>query len=201
MAVAGVVIIADQVFNRACVSMAMAPLIHQTPIVYCGPSAREALATVSGRRDVVAIVDLAEADPLALAEVVDSLSGAGISPVVLTAGDDAQLDALLRTRGAREVLARRTSGLDDVVQAVFDRARPSVDRAAVHVPLTHTQRRVMALFATGSSCQDIGVELGVSTETVKTHLKRVRAKYEAQGIHLPSRADVYRVAVLTGAVV
>ena len=69
------------------------------------------------------------------------------------------------------------------------------------MPLTHTQRRVMALFATGSSCQDIGVELGVSTETVKTHLKRVRAKYEAQGIHLPSRADVYRVAVLTGAVV
>ena len=201
MAVAGVVIIADQVFNRACVSMALAPLIHQTPILYCGPSVREALATVSGRRGVVAIVDLVEAEPLDVADIVDGLCAAEISPVVLTAGDDAELDGLLRSRGAREVLARRTSGLDDVVQAVFDRDRPIVDRSAVHVPLTHTQRRVMALFATGSSCQDIGVELGVSTETVKTHLKRVRAKYEAQGIRLPSRADVYRVAVLTGAVV
>lgn len=201
MAVTGVVIIADQVFNRACVSMALAPLIHQTPIMYCGPSTREALATVGGRRGVVAIVDLAASEPEALALIVDDLCAGGISPVVLTAEDDAELESRLRARGVKAVVPRRTSGLDDVVQAVFDLNRPVIDRAAVHVPLTHTQRRVMAMFATGSSCQDIGVELGVSTETVKTHLKRVRAKYEAQGINLPSRADVYRVAVLAGAVV
>lgn len=201
MAVAGVVIIADEVFTRACVSMAMAPLIHQTPILYSGPSLREALATASGRRGVVAIVDLSDAASGDLAEAVDELCAAGMEPVILTSSEDELTEAMLLRRGARVVLARRTSGLDDVVQAVFHGTRPPIDRSAVHVPLTHTQRRVMALFATGSSCQDIGIELGVSTETVKTHLKRVRAKYEAQGVLLPSRADVYRVAVLTGAIV
>lgn len=197
----GVVIISEQAFARACVSMALAPFMSEVPVLYSGGSCDAAIGAIQRKSSVTAVLDIDSMGADHATRTVERLSSSGCHVVVLSSDDDPALSRHLMGRGARRVASKRVSGLDDVVQAVFDRTLPESHSAAVSVPLTHTQRRVMALFAMGSSCNDIGREMGVSPETVKTHLKRIRAKYQAQGVHLPSRADVYRVAVMSGTIV
>lgn len=197
----GVVIISDQAFARACISMALAPFMSEVPVLYSGGSCEEAIRAIHRKSSVTAVLDIDSMSAERAGRAIEQLVSSGCDVVVLIADEDPALARRLKSDGAHRLVSKRVSGLDDIVQAVFDRRLPESHSLTVSVPLTHTQRRVMALFAMGSSCNDIGREMGVSPETVKTHLKRIRAKYQAQGVHLPSRADVYRVAVMSGAIV
>lgn len=201
MTVDGVVIVGDQAFGRACISMALAPFMSAVPVLYSGSSIDDALHAVPRRLSVTVVLDIdcQESDDIAI--MARRLSGSGCRLIVVTPGEGAQVASQFVSFGVVRVVSKRSSGIDDVVQAVFERESPMRHDTAVSVPLTQVQRRVLALFATGSSCRDIGRELGVSTETVKTHLKRVRAKYGARGVHLPTRSDLYRIAVMSGAIV
>lgn len=201
MAVDGVVIIGDQAFGRACISMALAPFMSEVPVLYSGSSIDEALHSVQRRSSVTAVLDFDGQRSEDIAAIAERLLGSGCRLVAVAPHDDAHSASKWESIGVDRVVSKRSAGIDDVVQAIFERESPVRHGTAVSVPLTQVQRRVLALFATGSSCRDIGKELGVSAETVKTHLKRVRAKYEARGVHLPSRSDLYRVAVMSGAIV
>ena len=201
MAVDGVVIVGEQAFGRACISMALAPFMSEVPVLYSGSSLEDALISVQRREHVTAVVDVDGRSAEDMSSMVSMLTSIGCRVVAMAPDDDAHTSRQLSGVGFDHVVSKRSSGIDDVVQAVFEREAPTRHASAVSVPLTQTQRRVLALFATGSSCSDIGRDLGVSTETVKTHLKRIRAKYLARGVALPTRADLYRVAVMSGAIV
>lgn len=53
--------------------------------------------------------------------------------------------------------------------------------------LTERQHQVIALIAAGMTTEQIGLELGISSETVKQHtenlLRRLDAKNRAQAVH------------------
>ena len=197
----GVVIVAQQAFTRACLGMALAPAMRERPVLYSGPSAEDAVRSATYLPGVAAGVDVDPAPEGGATAAVRALASAGFAVTAIT-GSATDRDLLIGV-GATTVLAKSAIGLDDVANAVLGQGSVDAkDIRAPHVtvPLSTVQRRVLALFATGSSCNEIARELGVSPETVKTHLKRVRLKYREHGIHLPARSDIYRAARMSGVV-
>ena len=67
--------------------------------------------------------------------------------------------------------------------------------------LSSRQRDVLAAYGAGNELLDVVARrLGMGTETLKTHLRRIRAKYEAAGRPAPTRRDLYVRAIEDGLV-
>ena len=60
--------------------------------------------------------------------------------------------------------------------------------------LSSTQVEILRLYATGVTAQKISA-MGCALETVKSHLKAVKARYEAHGDPVRTRTDLLRVAM------
>ncbi|MFC9497705.1 response regulator transcription factor [Streptomyces sp. NPDC056982] len=65
--------------------------------------------------------------------------------------------------------------------------------AAPRTPVTHRERQILVLAANGNTNQAIGQALGLSKETVKTHLQRVLRKLKAS-----DRTQAVAIAQRTG---
>jgi DNA-binding CsgD family transcriptional regulator len=89
-------------------------------------------------------------------------------------------------------------------------AAPGIELAGVEpVPvrggsrpaLSPRQRDVLAAYASGSELLPVVARrLGMDRETLKTHLRRLRAKYRSAGRPAPTRRDLYVRAVEDGLV-
>lgn len=81
-------------------------------------------------------------------------------------------------------------------------APPSSGRVASCAPsagLSPRQRDVLAAYATGNELLAVVARrLAMGPETMKTHLRRIRSKYEAAGRPAPTRRDLYVRAVEDG---
>lgn len=197
-AMVGVVIIAGSSFTRSALGMAFAAFGREVPVLYSGPSARAAIAGVGVRGSVSAIVAV-DALGSEVESTILELVEAGMSVTVL-AGLGVPADGFDDLPVARVVTEERAN-VQDVIGEVLGTGASSVGAPVVRpLPLSDMQRRVLAMFATGSSLTDIAKDLGVRPETVRTHLKRVRARYREVGVHLPSRRDLYHVARMSGLV-
>jgi DNA-binding CsgD family transcriptional regulator len=93
------------------------------------------------------------------------------------------------TRALRAVAAGRTwFGESDWVEApLTPAAQQSVSRAE---DLSEGERRVLALVAAGASTEEIGSSLNVSPHTVRTHVRNLMKKLDAQ-----SRAHAVAIAM------
>jgi DNA-binding CsgD family transcriptional regulator len=103
----------------------------------------------------------------------------------------------LRQRGATIVL----SGADDAVEAVRRAAagRPEPARTPRAPHLAPRQREVLLAYVTGNDVlPTVARRLGMERETFKTHLRRIRDKYEAVGRPAPTRRDLYVRALEDG---
>lgn len=196
----GVAIIAELAFSRASLGVALAPHMREFPILYSGASARDAARLIGHSTSVVALVDADPPPREGIVPAIETLARFGFTVTALVELATAHTDSLLREAGASAVLAKSEIGLEDVARAVTgcDTRLEVRGNTQVSIPLTQIQRTVLAKFATGSSCNEIAVEMGVTPATVKTHLKRVRIKYRNQGIDLPARSDIYRAARMSG---
>jgi DNA-binding NarL/FixJ family response regulator len=103
-------------------------------------------------------------------------------------------DALVRKEEARL--------LEEALHAVVsgDKAWVSPLMAAVVLDapgprLSSTQVEILRLYATGVTAQKISSVMGCALETVKSHLKAVKARYEAHGDPVRTRTDLLRVAM------
>lgn len=196
----GVAIVAELAFARATLGVALAPHMRDYPILYSGASARDAARLIGHSTSVVALVDTDPPPREGTVPAIEILTRFGFIVTTLVEVASPERDYSLRDAGALNVLAKSEIGLEDVARAVTGcDARLEVrGNPHVSIPLTQIQRTVLAKFATGSSCSEIAVEMGVTPATVKTHLKRVRVKYRNQGIDLPARSDIYRAARMSG---
>lgn len=196
-AVSGVVIVADRAFVRSALGMAFAAFGRQVPVLYSGAVPAAALASVGDRHPIAAIVVVDE-DTAEQRARLRELVGAGMAvTVLLGAGAPASVADGLPVAA---VVSEHAAQVQDVVAAIVGGRAAAPSLACTPLPLSDMQRRVLAMFATGSSLTDIAKHLGVRPETVRTHLKRVRARYLEVGIHLPTRRDLYQVARMSGLV-
>ena len=71
----------------------------------------------------------------------------------------------------------------------------SVVLAAPGPRLSPAQVEVLRLYATGVTAQQIASVQGCALETVKSHLKAVKTRYEAHGDAVYTKTDLLRVAL------
>ena len=153
---------------------------------------REAAAAIAKERPRIAIVDL---NMPHLSGIQVARTVAGDAPdtafVFYTAfGDRAQLAEALEA-GARGFVLKEAP-LADLLRAVERVAAgdayvdPVLAGALVGAPLTQRspnlttrEREVLRLLADGRSNDAIAAELGISTETVRTHLRKAMTKLDA----------------------
>jgi DNA-binding NarL/FixJ family response regulator len=104
--------------------------------------------------------------------------------------------------GASAYLLKDCSGVELVstVRAVRDGAvfmpvdvRERLDGARRQIDLSAREREVVRLLADGRANKEIAASLGISRETVKTYIERMRAKVEA-----PDRAALVAKAIKLG---
>jgi DNA-binding CsgD family transcriptional regulator len=144
-----------------------------------------------------ALAAAADVEVVAWADAPDSLLVLGTrADVCLCAAPPPADDAArLGDRGCRMVVA---SG--DPLPAVQQAVRDGRGTAAVRKPsLAPRQREVLVAYVSSSDLlPTVARSLGMDPETLKTHLRRVRAKYTEVGRPAPTRHDLYVRAVEDG---
>ena len=153
-----------------------------------------------------------------LAAVPDGAAAPGVLRVTVTgadADDRARLAALLIGQPGVEVVGwpdpfgspavqGSSALLSVVVDAEQHRAVPPVTPAdtARRPRLSARQREVLAAYGSGNDLLPVVARrLGMAPETVKTHLRRIRSKYEEAGRSAPTRRDLYVRALEDGVLV
>jgi len=159
-------------------------------------------AEAAHRSDVV-LLDLTLKDGSSPADNVARLKGAGY-PVVIYTGEE-RPERLQGTLGiGADALVRKDEAnrLGEALTAVINGDHgwvsplmASVVLAAPGPQLSPAQVEVLRLYATGVTAQHIASLLERSVETVKTHLKAVKARYEARGDAVYTRTDLLRVGL------
>ncbi|NAZ87588.1 response regulator [Kineococcus indalonis] len=156
----------------------------------------------------VVLLDLRLGDGSHPAQNVGALLGAGTRVLVYTEGrQHAEASEALRS-GAQGVLLkdRPVSALVEALRAVAEgETLPSAETAAalqgdadLAGHLSPQERRVLELYAGGMPARSVALRLGVTLETAKSYLKRIRAKYAALDRPAYTRMELYRRAVEDG---
>lgn len=136
---------------------------------------------------------------------VATLTARGIMVLVVSAlGSPPATYRILRA-GAAGVVAKQ-SGIRVLVSAMKVVAAggtwltPDVAAAVLHastkaeVDLTAEERQVLSLYAAGLTIQAVAHQVHLSPNTVKYHLKKIRAKFGAMGRYAPSQVALYQHA-------
>lgn len=99
-----------------------------------------------------------------------------------TAEPDVLLEAIRVVAAGQTFATSEWAGLID--------SDPLVDA----VDLSPRQREVIELYAMGVSAREVGLQTGLSPETVQDYLSRVRVKYSLAGRPAVTKVDLYRRA-------
>ena len=165
------------------------------------PSA-DALGDIADQHPDVVVIDpaMAAGD---LEKLVDQVRSAVDSPIVVFTGDGgARLLADALKAGVKGYV-RKDSPPEDLVRAI-QAARSGdfyVDPALSSTivleegdrTLTLRQREILQMLADGMQTEAVARELGLSTETVRTHTKRILAK-----LHADTRTQAVAIAIRNG---
>lgn len=158
---------------------------RRVAVVHPDPAQRAAIIARLDRLPDVTVVAWAEdADALLLLGTCVDLCLCATAP-------DADCANRLRERGT-EV---RVLGRGDPVAALRRPAPAPVARPR----LAARQREVLVAVVTGNELlTTVARRLGINEQTVKTHLRRIRAKYAELGRPAPTRRDLYVRAIEDG---
>lgn len=161
-------------------------------VVARAANGREASEAIARERPNVALLDvrMPHLSGLEVAREV-TVSSPGTAFVFYTAFGDRSLLADALEVGARGFVLKEAP-LEDLVRAVERVAAgdayvdPVLAGILVGAPttaqvptLTQREREVLRLLADGLANDAIGAELGISTETVRTHIRKAMAKLDA----------------------
>jgi DNA-binding NarL/FixJ family response regulator len=162
-----------------------------------------ALDAATARRSDVVLLDLTLKDGSSPAQNVAQLKDRRY-PVVIYTGEERPerlqgtlgigADALVR----KDEAARLEEALIAVVNGDHGWVSPLMAAVVLAAPaprLSPAQVEVLRLYATGVTAQQIASVQGCALETVKSHLKAVKARYEANGDAVYTRTDMLRVAL------
>jgi len=161
------------------------------------------LEGAAARRSDVVLLDLTLKDGSSPAENVARLKD-GRYPVVIYTGEERaeRLQGTLGIGADAVVRKEEAERLEEALIAVMngDEAWVSPLMAAVVLAapgprLSPAQVEVLRLYATGVPAQHIASVQRCSPETVKSHLKAVKARYVANGDDVFTKTDLLRVAL------
>jgi DNA-binding NarL/FixJ family response regulator len=169
----------------------------------------DALLAGPGRLAHVVLLDLDLADGTTVERNVTAILEAGPAVLVLSVSDKpSAVRAALRAGALGYVLkSEPTSRIQAAIEAVAaGRAWISprlayiliTDDAADRPVLSQQETRVLQLYATGMPMKSVARKMGISEETAKQYLSRVREKYGRAGRAAPTKLELYYRAVEDG---
>lgn len=158
--------------------------------------------------DVVLLdLDLKDAIPVSLK--ISTLKTAGVATVVMSTYSEPNVVREALGAGALGYLVK-SEDADMIVEAIraarrgeqyisaeLDLAINSGDVGGVP-KLSAQERRVMALYGGGEPVKSVAYQLGISEETAKSYLKRIREKYRVAGYDVGTKVALRKRAIADG---
>jgi two-component system nitrate/nitrite response regulator NarL len=169
----------------------------------------DALLAGPGRRADVVLLDLDLGDGTTPEGNVAAIRAAGPEILVLSASDRPVAVRAAMHAGARGY-ALKNEQADQIRSAIREVAAGGdwishrlayifgTDDNVGRSTLSHQERRALQLYATGLPLKSVAKKMGISEETVKQYLGRVRQKYTLAGRAAPTKLELYHRAVEDG---
>lgn len=178
-------------------------------LVFTAANADEMVGELHDTAVDVVVLDLSLGDGSSITQNVKAAQAAGAAVLVHSIADR---NALLREAIAAGVagVVRKSAPMADVVGAIGIVATGEVlrnqewasavdaDQNFTKAQITRRERDVLHLYASGLPLKMVAQELGISFNTAREYLDRVRVKYTDAGRPAPTKVDLLRRAVEDG---
>ncbi|GAA3337681.1 transcriptional regulator UhpA [Curtobacterium pusillum] len=160
----------------------------------------------------VVLLDLDLKDSIPVSLKISTLKTAGVKTVVMSTYSEPNvvrealasgaLGYLVKSEDAEMIVEaiRSAQRGEQYVSAELDLAINSGDVGGVP-KLSAQERRVMALYGGGEPVKSVAYQLGISEETAKSYLKRIREKYRVAGFDVGTKVALRKRAIQDGIIV
>ncbi|QWS34347.1 response regulator transcription factor [Curtobacterium aetherium] len=160
----------------------------------------------------VVLLDLDLKDSIPVSLKISTLKTAGVKTVVMSTYSEPNvvrealgagaLGYLVKSEDAAMIVEaiRSAQRGEQYVSAELDLAINSGDVGGVP-KLSAQERRVMALYGGGEPVKSVAYQLGISEETAKSYLKRIREKYRVAGFDVGTKVALRKRAITDGIIV
>jgi DNA-binding NarL/FixJ family response regulator len=157
----------------------------------------------------VVLLDLDLKDNIPVAVKISALKSTGTRVVLMSTYSEPNvvrealaagaLGYLVKSEDAAMIVEaiRAASQGESFISAELDLAINASDIGGAP-KLSAQERRVMALYGGGEPVKSVAFQLGISEETAKSYLKRIREKYRVAGIDVGTKVALRRRAIQDG---
>src|SRR5690349_15839188 len=177
-------------------------------LVAAVPSWSELLAHPEFPVDVV-LLDLDLRDNIPISLKLSMLKSAGVQTMLMSTYSEPAVVREALSAGALGYLVK-SEPVETIVEAIRaarlgdsyitpELETTLADSDAVQAPkLSAQERRVMALYGAGQPVKAVAFQLGISEETAKSYLKRIREKYRVAGYDVGTKVALRKRAIADG---
>jgi two-component system, NarL family, uhpT operon response regulator UhpA len=157
----------------------------------------------------VVLLDLDLKDNIPVSVKLSTLKTTGVKTVLMSTYSEPNvvrealaagaLGYLVKSEGAEMIVEaiRAASAGDSYISAELDLALSQGDIGGAP-KLSAQERRVMALYGAGEPVKSVAFKLGISDETAKSYLKRIREKYRVAGYDVGTKVALRKRAIIDG---
>ncbi|HEY1106495.1 response regulator transcription factor [Agromyces endophyticus] len=175
-------------------------------LVAAVPSWSELLAHPDFPVDVV-LLDLDLRDNIPISLKLSMLKSAEVQTMLMSNYSEPSVVREALSAGAMGYLVK-SEPVESIIEAIRSAMlgqsylTPELEAALLDdgtVPkLSAQERRVMALYGAGQPVKAVAFQLGISEETAKSYLKRIREKYRAAGYDVGTKVALRKRAIADG---
>ena len=175
-------------------------------LVAAVPSWSELLAHPAFPVDVV-LLDLDLRDNIPISIKLSTLKSAGVRTMLMSTYSEPAVVREALGAGALGYLVK-SEPVETIVEAIRAAQRgesylsreleEALDDDGAAPRLSAQERRVMALYGAGQPVKAVAFQLGISEETAKSYLKRIREKYRLAGYDVGPKVALRKRAIADG---
>jgi DNA-binding NarL/FixJ family response regulator len=197
--------------DHEAIRLALATVCNENnfKILASTDSVNEALLALGDKTVDVAILDLSLADGSKAEENVQRLVSKGISVLVFSIADKAQLVRAALKAGAA-ALVPKSHSMSELVEAIRmvaagmlvnnlqTTAAIDADQEFTSAKLSPREQEVLSLYASGLALKQVAYSLNITVSTAKEHIDRVRNKYATIGRPAVNKTELLLRAIEDG---
>jgi DNA-binding NarL/FixJ family response regulator len=197
--------------DHEAIRLALATVCDQNDfkILASTDSVTEALEQIGDKSVDVAVLDLSLADGSKAEENVQRLVSKGISVLVFSIADKAQLVRSALKAGAA-ALVPKSHSMSELVEAIRmvaagmlvnnlqTTAAIDADQEFTSAKLSPREQEVLSLYASGLALKQVAYTLNITVSTAKEHIDRVRNKYATIGRPAVNKTELLLRAIEDG---
>jgi DNA-binding NarL/FixJ family response regulator len=197
--------------DHEAIRLALATVCNENnfKIMASTDSVNRALEAIGDNVVDVAILDLSLADGSKAGENVQRLVSKGISVLVFSIADKAQLVRAALKAGAA-ALVPKSHSMSELVEAIRmvaagmlvnnlqTTAAIDADQDFTSAKLSPREQEVLSLYASGLALKQVAYSLNITVSTAKEHIDRVRNKYATIGRPAVNKTELLLRAIEDG---